>query len=233
ATAVCFDHNGMIWIGTESGLNRFDPATRTFAIYYESDGLPSSHISRILEDDRGDLWVSTNSGLSRFNVGEKTFKNYYIPDGISGNEFYNYASAFKSPSGEMFFTSYAGLTTFFPHDVVPDTYVPPVVITDLKVSGNTLPIGGDSPLKQAISFTDTVTLSHLQNDISLEFSALSYTSPEGNRYRYRLEGLETRWHESEGNRRFIAYTLAPGEYTFHVQGSNSRGTWNLQGDSVR
>jgi len=233
ATAVCIDHTGMIWIGTESGLNRFDPATRTFTTYYESDGLPSSHISRILEDDRGDLWVSTNSGLSRFNVGEKTFKNYYIPDGISGNEFYNYASAFKSPSGEMFFTSYAGLTTFFPHDVVPDTYVPPVVITDLKVSGNTLPIGGDSPLKRAISFTDTVTLSHLQNDISLEFSALSYTSPEGNRYRYRLEGLETRWHESEGNRRFIAYKLAPGEYTFHVQGSNSRGTWNLQGDSVR
>ena len=27
-------------------------------------------------------------------------------------------------------------------------------------------------------------------------------------------------------------TLAPGEYTFHVQGSNSRGTWNREGASV-
>jgi len=233
ATAICIDHAGIIWIGTESGLNRFDPATRSFTAYYESDGLPSSYVSRILEDDRGDLWVSTNSGLSRFNLREKTFKNYYIPDGISGNEFYNYASAFKSPSGEMFFTSYAGLTTFFPHDVVSETYIPPVVITDLKVAGNTLPIGGDSPLKQAISFTDTVTLSHAQNDISLEFSALSYTSPEGNRYRYRLEGLETKWHESEGNRRFITYSLSPGNYLFRVQGSNSRGAWNEKGDSVR
>jgi signal transduction histidine kinase len=233
ATAICIDHAGIIWIGTESGLNRFDPLTRSFTAYYESDGLPSSYISRILEDERGDLWVSTNSGLSRFNVREKTFKNYYIPDGIPGNEFYNYASAFKTPSGEMFFTSYAGLTTFFPHDVVGETYVPPVVITDFKVSGNTLPIGGDSPLKRAISFTDTVTLSHAQNDISLEFSALSYTSPEGNRYRYRLEGLESRWHESEGNRRFITYSLSPGEYTFRVQGSNSRGAWNEKGASVR
>ncbi|MCU1263554.1 MAG: hypothetical protein JWO80_6439 [Bryobacterales bacterium] len=233
ASAICVDHSGIVWIGTESGLNRFDPATRSFTGYYESDGLPSSNISRILEDERGDLWVSTNNGLSRFNVREKTFKNYYVSDGIAGNEFYNYASAYKSPSGEMFFNSYAGLTTFFPRDVIDDRYVPPVVITDFKISGNSVPIGGKSPLQRSISFSDTVTLSDKQNILSLEFSALSYTSPEGNRYRYRLEGLETRWNESEGNRRFITYALSPGEYLFRVQGSNSHGIWNQKGATVR
>ncbi|HVP00234.1 MAG TPA: two-component regulator propeller domain-containing protein [Bryobacteraceae bacterium] len=233
ANAVCVDHAGIVWVGTESGLNRFDLATRSITAYFQSDGLSGSNISKILEDERGDLWVSTSKGLSRFNPREKTFKNYYSPDGLAGNEFYNYASGSKSPSGEMFFNSYAGLTTFFPRDVVDNPYVPPVVITDFKISGNSVPIGGDSPLKQAISFTDTVTLSHTQNILSFEFSALSYTSPEGNRYRYRLEPLETKWNESVGNRRFITYSLAPGEYDFRVQGSNSRGTWNETGASVR
>jgi ligand-binding sensor domain-containing protein len=112
ANSVCVDHAGIVWVGTESGLNGFDPVTRNFNSYYERDGLANGNVSSILEDRRGDLWVSTSNGLSRFNVRGKTFKNYYLSDGIAGNEFYNYASAWKSPDGEMFFTSYAGLTTF-------------------------------------------------------------------------------------------------------------------------
>ena len=42
-----------------------------------------------------------------------------------------------------------------------------------------------------------------------------------------------KWNESEGNQRFITYALSPSEYVFRVQGSNSHGTWNEQGASVR
>jgi ligand-binding sensor domain-containing protein len=61
--SVCIDHNGMIWVGTQNGLNRLDPRAGTFTRYYERDGLPASNISRILEDSSGDLWVSTSRGL--------------------------------------------------------------------------------------------------------------------------------------------------------------------------
>ena len=230
---LCIDPVGIIWVGTDNGLNRFDPASGTFSAYHERDGLAGDHISRILEDDSGNLWVSTNKGLSRFDVQNKTFKNYYVSDGIAGNEFYNYASAFKSTTGEMFFSSYAGVTAFFPDRVVDNPYAPPVVITDLTVAGKHLRIGGDSPLRQAIPFTDSVTLSHNQNVVSIQFSALSFTNPDGNRYRYRLGGLDTEWNESGSDERVITYSLTPGEYVFHVQGSNSRGIWNEQGASLQ
>jgi signal transduction histidine kinase/ligand-binding sensor domain-containing protein len=232
--AVCADRTGIIWIGTQgTGLNRFDPATGGFTTYSESDGLANNSVSHILEDERGDLWVSTHNGLSRFNPREKTFRNYYASDGLAGNEFYDDSfGGWKSPDGEIFLSSDGGVTSFFPRDVVDDPYVPPVVITDLKVFGNSLPVGGKSPLKKAISLTNTVTLSHTQNVISLAFSALSYTKPESNRYRYRLESLETKWNESEGNQRFITYALSPGEYTFRVQGSNSRSNWNEKGATL-
>lgn len=231
--SVCIDQAGVIWIGTQNGLNRLDPGSGTFTRYSERDGLAGNNVSKILEDDTGDLWLSTSKGLSRFDPRKNIFKNYYISDGLAGNEFYNYASAFKSPTGELFFSSYAGVASFFPRDVVDNPYVPPVVITDLRVSGKSLPIGGNSPLSRSVPFTDSVKLSHNQNLVSLQFSALSYTNPDGNRYRYRLDGLDSDWNESGSDQRVITYSLAPGGYVFHVKGSNSRGIWNDQGTSLR
>jgi signal transduction histidine kinase/ligand-binding sensor domain-containing protein len=219
AWAVTVDHSGIVWVATENGLNRFDPATQSMTAYYESDGLADNSVSHIVEDERGDLWVSTHNGLSRFNPREKTFKNYYVSDGLAGNEFYDNSSSFKSARGEMFFSANGGLTAFFPRDIVDDPTVPPVAITDFKIFGK------DSPLKSKLSYSENV--------LTFGFSALSYASPERNRYRYRLEPLETQWNESHGDRRTITYALSPGEYVFRVQASNSREVWNLVGASAR
>jgi PAS domain S-box-containing protein len=228
--AICVDHTGTVWAGTHGGLNRFDRETGTFTAYTERDGLPNSNLTGILEDGQGYLWLSTNNGLSRFNPHDKTFRNYSASDGILGNEFYGYNTPWKSPSGEMFFGSYGGLIAFFPYKVVDNPYVPPVVLADFQIFGKPVPIGGKSSLKQSISLTNSLTLSHAQSIFSFEFSALSYTSPERNRYRYKLEGLETQWNETDSTRRSVTYTtLAPGDYIFRVQGSNNRGVWNEQG----
>ncbi len=233
--AVCVDHSGIVWAGTQNGLDRLDPTTGNFTVYYERDGLPSSSINSILEDAHGDLWLATSNGLSRFSPATKMFSNYYTSDGLLGNEFYNYANAYKSPSGEMFFNSYAGVIAFFPDKVMDmdAPYVPPVVVTGFQLFSKPVPIGAHSPLQQAISFTKSLALSRTQNIFSFEFAALSYYDPQRNRYRYRLEGLETAWNEADSRHRFATYTtLPPGSYVFRVQGRTNRGPWNEAGASV-
>ncbi|HEY4050236.1 MAG TPA: two-component regulator propeller domain-containing protein, partial [Acidobacteriaceae bacterium] len=232
--SLCLDHLGILWVGTASGLNRFDPTAHIFTTYDERDGLPNSNVNGILEDGRGNLWVSTNNGLSRFDPRAAKFTNYSVADGLAGNEFYGTNAGFKSRTGEMFFCSRAGLTTFFPEKVVDNPYVPPVVLTDFLLFDSRVPVGGESPLKQSISVTNFLTLTHTQTVFSFEFSALSYANPQRNRYRYRLEGLDNKWNETDSSRRFVTYTtLAPREYVFRVQGSNNRGIWNENGASVR
>src|SRR5208337_3495230 len=108
------DSAGRLWVATTTGLNLLDPKTQTFRLYDQNDGLPNSNVNAILEDGRGDLWISTNNGLSQFDPSTRTFRNYSVSDGLVGNEFYNYASAYKSPRGEMFFNNYAGVIAFFP-----------------------------------------------------------------------------------------------------------------------
>ncbi|MBV8487849.1 MAG: PAS domain-containing protein, partial [Planctomycetaceae bacterium] len=230
--AVCVDRSGIVWFGTPRGLVRFDPAAGSFMTYTERDGLSNNVVNGILEDSHGELWLSTNNGLSRFNPHTRTFKYYGVSDGLPGNQFVGVA--WKSPGGEMFFGTSSGLSSFSPGQVVENSYVPPVVLTDFQLSGNAVAIGGDSPLQQAIPFTHSLTLDYTQNTLSFEFAALSFASPGRNRYRHRLERLEENWIETDSNRRFVSYTtLGPGEYVFRVQGSNNRGVWNEEGVSVR
>lgn len=122
--AICIDRFGEIWVGTESGLNGFDPATGTFKAYFERDGLPNSNITGVLDDERGYLWVSTSNGLSKFDIENQTFSNYYASDGLWVSEFFGAKTAWKSPKGEMFFCSYTGLTSFFPDQVRDNPYIP-------------------------------------------------------------------------------------------------------------
>ena len=231
--AIHIDTSGTVWIGTQRGLNRLSGGN-SFTAYFQSDGLPDSDIRGILEDAGGNLWISTNNGLSRFNPSEKTFRNYNVWDGLAGNEFNSWGTPFKSDRGKLFFPGVEGLTAFFPDKVVDNSYIPPVVLTDFRLFNETVPVGQHSPLKKSISYTDALELSHKQAVVSFEFSALSYIVPVANRYRYKLEGLETQWNDVSSAHRYATYTTLPaGEYVFRVQGSNNRGLWNEQGASLR
>ena len=102
-----------------------------------------------------------------------------------------------------------------------------MVLTELRLFNEPVPIGETSLLQQSIEYTDQLTLAHDDDIISLEFAALSYAAPDENQYRYRLEGLEENWNEVDSHRRFAAYTnLDAGEYVLQVQGSNESGVWS-------
>ena len=231
---ICIDTSGILWIGTQNGLNRFDPATQSFTIYYEQNGLANNRVTGIREDDRGNLWLSTRNGLSRFDPRAKTFVYYSASDGVVRGNIYGPNAGWKGSGGEMFFDSTGGVTAFFPEKVVDNSYVAPVVLTDFWLFGKPIHVGGDSTLKKSIIATDSLTLSAAQNMFSLEFSVLSFISPEQNRYRYKLEGLETEWNETSSVHRLVTYTtLPPGDYVFRVQGANNRGLWNEKGVALQ
>jgi signal transduction histidine kinase/ligand-binding sensor domain-containing protein len=232
--SVHFDHVGDLWVGTQDGLGRFDRRTGKFKNYYEKDGLAGDVVSCIQEDKHGVLWMGTNNGLSSFDPQSQKFQNFSAADGLPGQDLTGWGACNQSPSGEMFFGGFAGATAFYPGKIANSSFVPRTVLTDFRLFGNRVPIGGDSPLKQSVSRTESITLSHRQNIFSIEFSALSFFNSDTNRYRYRLSGIDQGWRYVGSDQRTATYTTLPvGTYAFEVQGATARGPWSEPGAKLR
>jgi len=224
------DQAGMLWIGTYGGLNKLDRSREMFSHYNEQDGLPNDVVYGILEDIEGNLWLSTNKGLAKFNPKTETFQNYDVKDGLQGNEF-NLGAYYQNKNGEMFFGGNNGYNAFYPHKIVDNPHIPPVVITDFQLFNKSIGIEGENsyPFQKAITFSDAIKLSCRENIISFEFAALDYSAPEKHQYTYILEGFDENWNYTQ-SRRFVTYTnLSPGDYAFKVKGTNNNGVWNEQG----
>jgi signal transduction histidine kinase len=108
------------------------------------------------------------------------------------------------------------------------------LITDFQLARKPVLIGVDSVLQKSILETENLTLSYLDRVLSFEFGVLNYRASHQNLYKYRLEGFEKEWNETNSTRRFATYTnLNPGDYVFWVIGSNNDGIWNEAGASIR
>ncbi|RIK59444.1 hypothetical protein DCC62_28660, partial [candidate division KSB1 bacterium] len=181
----------------------------------------------------GNLWMSTNYGLSKFNPRTHVFKNFDAKDGLQDNEF-NSTSYFKSASGELFFGGINGFNAFYPEDFRDNPHAPPVVFTNFQILNKSISHKTPgSPLAQAISETEEITLSYEDKVFSFEFAALDFTAPSKNQYAYKMENFDADWQQA-GTSRTATYTnLDPGEYVFRVKASNNDGVWNEKGASIK
>ena len=81
-TCFCLDKDGMLWIGSDTGLLRFDG--NSYDVYRHDDNNPGSisdnRILKILCDSHGNLWVGTANGLNRYNPDTDTFSLITLPE---------------------------------------------------------------------------------------------------------------------------------------------------------
>ncbi len=78
--AICEDRSGNLWIGTNGGLNRFDPAIEKFSRYHhdpnDENTVASNTILSIVEDKNGILWIGTDAGLDKYDKTNNTFTHF-------------------------------------------------------------------------------------------------------------------------------------------------------------
>jgi ligand-binding sensor domain-containing protein len=229
--AIHRDQAGTLWLATGNGLDQFNPVTESFGHYREKDGLSNNAVLGILEDSEGNLWLATHRGLSKFNPQDGSFRNYETSEGLQSLEF-NSGAFYQNRYGEMFFGGINGFNHFHPEEVLDNPYAPPVIITDLQIGNESVPVGPDSPLQQSIHQTDYIELPGQDSVLSFELASLHYSTPEEIQYAYMMEGFDANWNYI-GNRRFATYTnLPPGDYIFRAVGTNSDGVWSEEGVTV-
>lgn len=86
---VVEDSNGIIWVATLNGLNRYREQSGDFLRYLhdpkDNNSLSDNSVKNILEDSNGTLWLTTDSGLNKFDPASVTFSSYFKNDGLPHN----------------------------------------------------------------------------------------------------------------------------------------------------
>lgn len=225
-----------LWVGTKGGgLNRFDKIDGSFKHLTTKDGLPNDVVYGLLSDEEGNIWGSTNKGLfcmSQQSEDETqvnySFRNFSKADGLQDNEF-NTGAYRKLSDGRLVFGGVNGYNTFDPKEVLSSEFTPDTYITDIFVNNKPVSVNDETKiLKNTIETSQSITLSHLDKILTLEFASLDFTDPERIKYRYQLVGADNTWVDAGNNRSATFLNLQPKNYTFRVQGTNSQGIWNDQ-----
>ncbi len=100
-SAICEGHDGNLWVGTYSGLNRFYESR--FYPQLDNEGQPFSKVNALCEDTEGDLWVGTQEGLIR--LSRKYFYTYTQQTGLTHN---NVMSVLQDRRGILWMGTWGG-----------------------------------------------------------------------------------------------------------------------------
>jgi signal transduction histidine kinase len=126
----------------------------------------------------------------------------------------------------MYFGSVKGMIAFDPASFDQKEPSPPTYITGFQLNNKEVVPGAEnSPLDKSILYTDTILLEYHQNNFSIEFAALNFSSPEVTRYKYLMKGLDKSWTYLSTNRKAYFTDLSHGNYEFIVQAESNIGSW--------
>lgn len=108
------DHEGKIWIGTESsGLRHFDPATGQFVAYEHSQDIPGTlsdnRVNSVHFDRSGIMWVGTQNGLNKLDPQTGRFIAFTQRDGLPGNVV---SCILEDNSGNLWMSTNNGVARF-------------------------------------------------------------------------------------------------------------------------
>jgi diguanylate cyclase (GGDEF)-like protein len=142
ASGLCFaqDRAGFLWIGTQSGLVRWDGNrhVKYVADAARDDALPDSYILSLHVDQRGRLWVGMNAGgLARYDAERDTFVRYRMgPGGLADARV---SSVTDDGADGLWVATGSGLNHIDAQGVIARAGTEPGVTRDI---GAALPAGG-------------------------------------------------------------------------------------------
>jgi len=216
--SICHTSKNKIYVSTINGLFEISENGVILNKYDVHTGLSDDFIYSVLEDNENNLWLSHNKGISKFNPNTKQITNFTSKDGLQSNEF-NTGAFYKDEEGLLYFGGVNGINVIDPSNIIKNNNRPKISINQINLF--------DEPYKSDSSYNEKtrLDLDYYENTLSFDFSALEFSNPALNTYKYILQGYDKVWIKS-GTKHFARYSNLPaGEYTLKIMAANADGVW--------
>ncbi len=230
-TDIVHDHKGDYWLGTlGNGLLRVShfgsgEAAVNTRLYGKAQGLPTNTIYGVVQGQDKELWLSSNRGLIRLDTETGSVRQFDSQNGLREDEF-NAGARLRSISGKLMFGSTLGVVGFHPGELPVNAHAPTVVYT-ARSREKMLTTGS------SVEAAAAAELGYADRNLTVDFVALDFVSPDKHQYEYILEGFDPNWIAADDVRRAVYTNLPSGEYTFRVRAANNDGVWNFDGASLQ
>ncbi len=151
---------------------------------------------------------------------------YLESDGLQSNDF-NFGATYLDSSGNIFLGGANGYNIITPNLKLGGDNIPEIVLTNF--SANTT---GSVISFEKLEKIQKIEFLRADASFSVSFGVLDFLDPKSNQTKYRLEGHDTTWIDSNHTHTASYTNLPVGDYKFRVIGANSAGTWNYEGASI-
>ncbi len=230
---IFVDSRGLIWDGTCSGVNVYDPLTDQLKIIDINDGLYGSVVCSIIEGNDHSIWLASGTGISNVKVikigGRWRFKvySYNDKDGLQARQF-NQRSIFMTRDGKILIGGQDGVDIVDSKRIKYNHTDAAVLFSGFTLFNHSVGVGekynGRVILKCALNESRELDLRYSENVFSIEFASSNYNLPEKTRFKYKLEGFNDQWFITSETQHGVSFTnLAPGTYTLYVKVINGDG----------
>ena len=217
------------WAVTQDGLIWWNGKKR--AMLTTENGLPCKELYAAVKDTEGTLWLYSRCGLlsiagPQLSLWQRDPSAHVqvamldVYDGVQAGAVPLQPQATRSLNGRLWFANDSILQTFDPRAHQKNTLPPNVVVE--KVSADDV----------AYSAREGLKLPALIHNLEVDYTAPSFVVPQKVRFRYKLEGHDSDWQDSQGRRQAFYSDLRPGNYRFRVMASNNDGVWNETGATL-
>ena len=221
--------DGTMYIASRAGLYKGVKRDNKYE-FTKVPALGDRNLTYLQEDKFGRLWIMSFEGLFFYDRKKDFALAFNKDDGLPSSRSVSAGTSDQTRDGMMIFGNSEGLTIFDPLSLRINETKPKPIITSLKINNNITSSSENNEsfyLPASINTLKKLTLDHTHQILSLEFSAMDFTAPEKNLYKYKLEGFDMDWRSADWKNRTATYTnLKPGDYRFIVKASNRDGIWS-------
>jgi len=208
ASNLICDSEGYIWTGFAGGLNRIDPKTNQ--VKYIQLNMFVENNSPVLTEEKNHIWLTTADGT--FILDKQTLKIRSVK--ITKKAIW--CSFYDKAKDEIYLGGIDGFVTFSSQIARENTPSQTILLTSLYVNDQYFQAGADYSGK-SVRYSDQISLPYNQNNVTFEFSDLSFSQDESSNYLYQLTSVDNNWRTVKSSSNKIVYNnLAPGKYTLNI-----------------